>query len=74
MSSRKSQKSISAKIDNFSILLESYDEETMFPRLAFLKTEVCGNTTVLFTFDWMLSVKLYHRWYCAMLYLPIMAV
>uniref|UniRef100_A0A8C7W875 CARD domain-containing protein n=1 Tax=Oncorhynchus mykiss TaxID=8022 RepID=A0A8C7W875_ONCMY len=39
MSSRKSQKSISAKIDNFSILLESYDEETMFPRLAFLKTE-----------------------------------
>ncbi|XP_055754354.1 nuclear GTPase SLIP-GC-like isoform X1 [Salvelinus fontinalis] len=36
---KKSQKSISAKIDNFSILLERHDEETMFPRLAFLKTE-----------------------------------
>lgn len=36
---KKSQKSISAKIDSFSILLESHDEETMFPRLAFLKTE-----------------------------------
>lgn len=70
MSSRKSQKSIYAKIDNFSILFESYDEEAMFPWLAFLNTEVCGNTSVLCTFAWLLTVKVYHRWDCAMLCLP----